>query len=279
MPKIPPRKEGSEHPLYRAAMAAQHLAYQLMREVPAPRRPPRRGCTPRSSTRRRGPRRSWTRTSPARRAAAGRARGVGRLGEGAARPARAARGRRGIVDTLEKGLEELGRLKSEGESERSGPHAGRAGRVSLGARIRPSKNRAIRFAPKSGRSAREPISFVFPGPQHHQDDQEQEDDEADDDRGRARRAGGRLGRRRGRRGGRGGRRGRLGRRGGRLGCSGSGRGCRGLRSGRRGLHRARGLPWARAAEARATTTGVGLGAAPCRSRPRASSRSSSRWRS
>ncbi len=34
MPKIPPRKEVTEHPLYRAAMAAQHLAYQLMREVP-----------------------------------------------------------------------------------------------------------------------------------------------------------------------------------------------------------------------------------------------------
>jgi hypothetical protein len=34
MPKIPPRKEVVEHPLYRAAMAAQHLAYQLMREVP-----------------------------------------------------------------------------------------------------------------------------------------------------------------------------------------------------------------------------------------------------
>ena len=34
MPKISPRKEVTEHPLYRAAMAAQHLAYQLMREVP-----------------------------------------------------------------------------------------------------------------------------------------------------------------------------------------------------------------------------------------------------
>jgi len=34
MPKISPRKEVLEHPLYRAAMAAQHLAYQLMREVP-----------------------------------------------------------------------------------------------------------------------------------------------------------------------------------------------------------------------------------------------------
>ena len=34
MPKIPPRKEVTEHPLYRAGMAAQHLAYQLMREVP-----------------------------------------------------------------------------------------------------------------------------------------------------------------------------------------------------------------------------------------------------
>ena len=34
MPKISPRKEVVEHPLYRAAMAAQHLAYQLMREVP-----------------------------------------------------------------------------------------------------------------------------------------------------------------------------------------------------------------------------------------------------
>jgi hypothetical protein len=34
MPKIPPRKEVTDHPLYRAAMAAQHLAYQLMRAVP-----------------------------------------------------------------------------------------------------------------------------------------------------------------------------------------------------------------------------------------------------
>ena len=34
MPKISPRKEVTEHPLYRAAMAAQHIAYQLMREVP-----------------------------------------------------------------------------------------------------------------------------------------------------------------------------------------------------------------------------------------------------
>src|ERR1035441_7676118 len=34
MPKISPRKEVTDHPLYRAAMAAQHLAYQLMRQVP-----------------------------------------------------------------------------------------------------------------------------------------------------------------------------------------------------------------------------------------------------
>lgn len=34
MPKISPRKEVTDHPLYRAAMAAQHIAYQLMREVP-----------------------------------------------------------------------------------------------------------------------------------------------------------------------------------------------------------------------------------------------------
>ena len=34
MAKISPRKEVLEHPLYRAAMAAQLLAYQLMREVP-----------------------------------------------------------------------------------------------------------------------------------------------------------------------------------------------------------------------------------------------------
>ena len=35
MPKIPPRESIREHPLYRAAMAAQHAAYQLMRDVPA----------------------------------------------------------------------------------------------------------------------------------------------------------------------------------------------------------------------------------------------------
>lgn len=34
MPKISPRKEVTDHPLYRAAMAAQLLAYQLMRAVP-----------------------------------------------------------------------------------------------------------------------------------------------------------------------------------------------------------------------------------------------------
>ncbi|MCM3875017.1 MAG: hypothetical protein NEA02_01215 [Thermoanaerobaculia bacterium] len=34
MPKISPRKVVTDHPLYRAAMAAQHIAYQLMREVP-----------------------------------------------------------------------------------------------------------------------------------------------------------------------------------------------------------------------------------------------------
>lgn len=35
MPKIPPRSEIVNHPLYQATMAAQHLAYQIMREVPA----------------------------------------------------------------------------------------------------------------------------------------------------------------------------------------------------------------------------------------------------
>jgi hypothetical protein len=35
MPKIPPRESVREHPLYRSAMAAQHAAYQLMRDVPA----------------------------------------------------------------------------------------------------------------------------------------------------------------------------------------------------------------------------------------------------
>lgn len=35
MPKIPPREAVREHPLYRSAMAAQHAAYQLMRDVPA----------------------------------------------------------------------------------------------------------------------------------------------------------------------------------------------------------------------------------------------------
>ncbi|MBK9064665.1 MAG: hypothetical protein IPL89_15945 [Acidobacteria bacterium] len=35
MPKISPRESVREHPLYRSAMAAQHAAYQLMRDVPA----------------------------------------------------------------------------------------------------------------------------------------------------------------------------------------------------------------------------------------------------
>ncbi|MEO6326045.1 MAG: hypothetical protein ABIT01_19070, partial [Thermoanaerobaculia bacterium] len=34
MPKIAPRPEIVNHPLYQATMAAQHLAYQIMREVP-----------------------------------------------------------------------------------------------------------------------------------------------------------------------------------------------------------------------------------------------------
>jgi len=35
VPKIPPRESVRAHPLYRSAMAAQHAAYQLMRDVPA----------------------------------------------------------------------------------------------------------------------------------------------------------------------------------------------------------------------------------------------------
>jgi len=35
MPKIAPRLEVTEHPLYQETMAAQHLAYQLMKGVPA----------------------------------------------------------------------------------------------------------------------------------------------------------------------------------------------------------------------------------------------------
>jgi hypothetical protein len=38
MPKISPRPEITGHPLYQATMAAQHAAYQLMREVPADRK-------------------------------------------------------------------------------------------------------------------------------------------------------------------------------------------------------------------------------------------------
>lgn len=38
MPKISPRVEVTSHPLYQATMAAQHIAYQLMREVPADRK-------------------------------------------------------------------------------------------------------------------------------------------------------------------------------------------------------------------------------------------------
>jgi len=38
MPKISPRGEVTSHPVYQAAMAAQHIAYQLMREVPADRK-------------------------------------------------------------------------------------------------------------------------------------------------------------------------------------------------------------------------------------------------
>ena len=38
MPKISPRAEVTSHPVYQATMAAQHIAYQLMREVPADRK-------------------------------------------------------------------------------------------------------------------------------------------------------------------------------------------------------------------------------------------------
>jgi len=38
MPKISPRAEVTSHPVYQATMAAQHIAYQLMREAPADRK-------------------------------------------------------------------------------------------------------------------------------------------------------------------------------------------------------------------------------------------------
>jgi hypothetical protein len=39
MAKIPPRESVRENPLYRSAMAAQHAAYQLMRDVPIGSKP------------------------------------------------------------------------------------------------------------------------------------------------------------------------------------------------------------------------------------------------
>jgi hypothetical protein len=39
MAKIPPRESVREHPLYRITMAAQHAAYQLMRDLPAGSKP------------------------------------------------------------------------------------------------------------------------------------------------------------------------------------------------------------------------------------------------
>jgi hypothetical protein len=38
MPKISPRPEVTSHPVYQATMAAQQIAYQLMRDVPADRK-------------------------------------------------------------------------------------------------------------------------------------------------------------------------------------------------------------------------------------------------
>ena len=38
MPKISPRLQVTSHPVYHATMAAQQIAYQLMREVPADRK-------------------------------------------------------------------------------------------------------------------------------------------------------------------------------------------------------------------------------------------------
>jgi hypothetical protein len=119
MPKIPPRESVRAHPLYRSAMAAQHAAYQLMRDVPPSAKADATrlvGALVHATT--------WATAlvdpdvPPADRAAAGAAL------EASAASAKEMLGPlapladdAGIVDTLEKRIEELRKWKSEGEAD------------------------------------------------------------------------------------------------------------------------------------------------------------------
>ena len=123
MPKIPPRESVREHPLYRAAMAAQHAAYQLMRDVPASAKAdatrlhaalvhattwPTALVDPDVAAKDRAAARAGLEASAA-------------LAQEMLGPLAPLANDAGIVDTLEKGLEELGRLKSEGEPDAQAP--------------------------------------------------------------------------------------------------------------------------------------------------------------
>lgn len=118
MPKIHPRESVREHPLYRTAMAAQHAAYQLMRDVPASAKADaaRLHAALVHAT-------SWA-TALVDSDVAEKDREAARRGLAASTtsasemlgPLAPLANDAGIVDTLEKEIEELRRLKSEGEA-------------------------------------------------------------------------------------------------------------------------------------------------------------------
>ena len=123
MPKIPPHESVREHPLYRAAMAAQHAAYQLMRDVPASAKADAtrlHAALVHATT--------WA-TAFVDPDVAANDRAAARVGLDASAalapempgPLAPLANDVGIVDTLEKGLEELGRLKSESETDAQAP--------------------------------------------------------------------------------------------------------------------------------------------------------------
>jgi hypothetical protein len=119
MPKISPRESVREHPLYRSAMAAQHAAYQLMRDVPASAKADAtrlHAALVHATT--------WA-TALLDDDVAEKDRAAARAGFEASVtsatemlvPLAPLAGDAGIVDTLEKRMEELRKVKSEAESE------------------------------------------------------------------------------------------------------------------------------------------------------------------
>lgn len=119
MAKIPPRESVREHPLYRTAMAAQHAAYQLMRDVPAGSKADaaRLHAALVNAT-------TWA-TALVDPDVAAKAREAARAGLEASvaaatemlGPLAPLANDGGIVDTLEKRMEDLRKVKSEAETE------------------------------------------------------------------------------------------------------------------------------------------------------------------